>query len=161
VDVDPTEKSKRAVIVTEIFDPPLPKESDNRGRHGVYIDDMRSLMLCHRSYRGKRSTLYNMLGLFSEYFEAVKATERVAGELKRRESIYDYNLWGERQNDHEGKREYCRLISRQQWEIAERALNSLQRDGLLTWKEYYRIVMPEILTMTDDGQQRLKAFKEL
>ena len=35
-EVDPLCTKKNAVIVTKIHNPPLPKENDGRGKHGIY-----------------------------------------------------------------------------------------------------------------------------
>lgn len=43
-EIDPTEKRKKPVIVTEVYDPPLPAETD-RGRSGEYIKLLRPLLL--------------------------------------------------------------------------------------------------------------------
>ena len=71
-EVDPSCAKKNAVIVTKIYNPPLPKENDGRGKHGTYADYIRPLLVGMGAFEGKYSTLTNRLGLFSRYFDELK-----------------------------------------------------------------------------------------
>lgn len=70
-EIDLTEKRKKPVIVTEVYDPPLPAETD-RGRSGEYIDLLRPLLLSQDSFEGKLCALCNRMGLFDAYIEMLK-----------------------------------------------------------------------------------------
>ena len=52
-EVDPTEKRKKPVIITQIYNPPLPAKETQRRRHGTYIDLLRPLLLSQQSYDRK------------------------------------------------------------------------------------------------------------
>ena len=62
-EIDPIEKRKKPVIVTEVYDPPLPAETD-RGRSGEYIKLLRPLLLSQVAFEGKLCALCNLMELF-------------------------------------------------------------------------------------------------
>lgn len=152
---NPHEKSKRAVIVLAIHHPPLPPLKDGRGKMGIYIGDLKSLLMQviyqEGSYDGKPSELFNQLGLFSKYFDEMKRTEKVQRALERNGNPFDYNLWGNDQ--HLGKDTYNRIMRQKLKEIVTTALNSLQKEGIIEWHEHY-IVIPNLY----NEQYELKNF---
>lgn len=152
---DPHEKSKRAVIVLAIHHPPLPPLKDGRGKMGIYIGDLKSLLMqvIHQegNYDGKPSELFNQLGLFSKYFDEMKKSEKVQKALERSGNPFDYNLWGSDQ--HLGKDTYNRIMRQKLKDIVTTALNSLQKEGIIKWHEHY-IVMPNLY----NEQYELKNF---
>ena len=79
-EIDPTEKRKKPVIVTEVYDPPLPAETD-RGCSGEYIVLLRPLLLSQNSFEGKLCALCNRMGLFDAYIEVLKENPAVQRKL--------------------------------------------------------------------------------
>lgn len=159
INLDSNEKSKRAVVITKIYNPPL-KAEENRGKHGTYIDDMSRLILVQSEFNGKNYVLWNTLGLFSRYFEELKRSPDIQKHLKDKTNELDYNLWQSNSKMQPSEREYRMLVSNQLKQITERALDSLQKGGIIEWEKYYTWI-PNILTTTEDCEPRLKAFKEL
>lgn len=159
VNLDSSDKSKRAVVITQIYNPPL-KAEENRGKHGTYIDDMSRLILGQSEFNGKNYILWNTLGLFSRYFEELKRLPDIQKQQKDKINEFDYNLWRSNSRTQPSKREYQMLVSNQLKQITERALDSLQKDGIIEWEKYY-LWIPDILTDTANYTPRLKAFKEL
>lgn len=70
-EVDPAEKRKKPVVITELHNPPLPAKETQRRRHGTYIDLLRPLLLSQQSYDRKMYALFNKLGLFSAYVDCL------------------------------------------------------------------------------------------
>lgn len=154
----PHQNSKRAVVILAVHNPPLPPQKDGKGKKGIYIHDLKPLLIQaafeNMPCDSKPSELFNQLGLFSKYFEELKTQEKVKKALERHDSPFDYNLWG--YNHHLGKGKYNDIISKKLKEIVTSALNSLQREGVIEWKEYY-VVMPNIY----DEQFKLKSPLQL
>ncbi len=67
-EIDPNYKSKRAIIIKEIYIEPkmLP---ENRGRQGTYANYLKPLLLNKQFFHGKLYRLYNELGVFSEFYQ--------------------------------------------------------------------------------------------
>ena len=135
-EIDPIEKRKKPVIVTEVYDPPLPAETD-RGRSGEYIKLLRPLLLSQVAFEGKLCALCNLMELFDAYMEVLKENPIVKIKLaviKNEERYYVSILKGN-------------LRRRIKY-----ALDSLQGQGIVRWKEITRIV-PDICTETDEGTE--------
>lgn len=157
-EVDPTAISKRALIITAIHETPLPME-DRRGRHGTYIDALRPLILKNQRFEGKIYVLCNDLGLFSKYFQEVQKSPAVKGTLLRN-GEHEYNLWKVDDRMQLGEAEYCMIISRQDREVLKRAMDSLQKEGIIQWEGYFKI-QPDLFYPLGNSNYRKKSIKEL
>ena len=159
-EVHPEYPSKRAVIIHEIYDPPLPADRAT-GRSGIYINDLRPLLLKWDSFDGKWSELENMLGLFSRYADERRKSEGFRLLIQSRASIYDFDLFStNRKGISKGEFTYNRLLKYQMKSCIERALNSLQNEGIVIWEEYY-VLLPELLILDAECTDRIAAKKEL
>lgn len=159
--IDPTVKSKRSIQITAIHDPPLKNEHDGRGRDGVYINHLRPLILQQRSFMGKRSELFNRMGLFSDFAEEVKRSPYVQYQLKASPANpFDFDMWRIDNRMQRGEMEYRNILRDIQRTALNSALSSLQREGILNWSEGY-VLSYDIFTPMEDGNRRIKAWQEL
>lgn len=159
INLDSNEKSKRAVIITEIYDSPL-TVPENRGKHGIYIGNMKQLLLGKQEFQGKEYILWNELGLFLKYFEKTTAFPEIQKLIASRTSEFDYDLWKPNHKTTQGEEIYRAILRDELRGITERALNSLQKDGIIEWEKHY-VWIPNIHTLTVDYKPRIAAFKEL
>lgn len=158
-EIDPTEKRKKPVIVTEVYDPPLPAETD-RGRSGEYIKLLRPLLLSQDSFEGKLCALCNRMGLFDAYIEALKENPVVKRKLAVIKNDNDLDIWQPEFYPKIGGRYYASILKSNLRRRIKYALDSLQRQGIISWKEITRIV-PDICTETDEGaEERPEAQSE-
>ena len=149
-EVNPDCKKKNSVIVTEIHNPPLRNDDDGRGKHGTYVDLAKPLLLETSMFQGKYTTLSNQIGLFSEYFEEVRALNpEISKQLRTQESEWDYNLWQQRDSMALGERAYRSTIGRKAKEILKTSLESLQNEGIITLRSLYVIVPDKMILMED------------
>ena len=58
-DIDPQTTSKRAIIITKIYDSPITLP-ENRGKRGKYSDLLKPLLLMHGQFQGKESELFRV-----------------------------------------------------------------------------------------------------
>lgn len=143
---DPTIKSKRQLTILEIYDPPLEVE-ENRGRHGEYADLLRPMILRKPSFQGKMSTLLNELEIFKKFFDEV---------IQFHEYKYDkipdnqFNLWNFIRQHGTALNVYSTMVYRQISDTIKRNLNSLQKQGCLTWNDYFMII-PDIFTVIEES----------
>ena len=91
-EIDPTEKRKKPVVITELHNPPLPARETQRRRHGTYIDLLRPLLLSQQSYDRKMYALFNKLGLFSAYYDELKIRPEANGLIQTGKED-DVNIW--------------------------------------------------------------------
>lgn len=158
-EIDPTEKRKKPVIVTEVYDPPLPAETD-RGRSGEYIVLLRPLLLSQNSFEGKLCALCNRMGLFDAYIEVLKENPAVQRKLAVIKNENDLDIWQPEFYPKIGERYYASILKGNLRRRIKYALDSLQRQGIIRWKEITRIV-PDICTETDEGaEERPEAQSE-
>ena len=158
-EIDPTEKRKKPVIVTEVYDPPLPAETD-RGRTGEYIKLLRPLLLLQDSFEGKLCALCNRMGLFDAYIEVLKENTLVQRKLVVIKNDNDLDIWQPEFYPKIGERYYASILKGNLRRRIKYALDSLQRQGIVRWKEMTRIV-PDICTETDEGaEERPEAQSE-
>ena len=150
-EIDPTEKRKKPVIVTEVYDPPLPAETD-RGRHGDYIDLLRPLLLSQVAFEGKLCALCNLIGLFAAYIEVLKENPLVQRKLAIIKNENDLDIWQPEFYPKIGERYYASILKGNLRRRIKYALDSLQRQGIIRWKEITCIV-PDICTETDEGAE--------
>lgn len=162
--LNPSITSKRAVIVTKVYDSPLPVKRDT-GRRGVYIDDLRALIIRQKSFDGKWTELENCIGLFKRYlFEKKKrmtSTEWDDFSRHINDRPWDYKLFKMSQTKKPvGSVVYSFVLSYQMKACISRALDSLQQEGILEWKEFY-VILPDILELRSDFGERIAAKQEL
>lgn len=158
-EIDPTEKRKKPVIVTKVYDPPLPAETD-RGCHGNYIDLLRPLLLSQVAFEGKLCALCNLIGLFAAYIEVLKENPAVQRKLAIIKNENDLDIWQPEFYPKIGERYYASILKNNLRRRIKYALDSLQRQGIVRWKEIIRIV-PDICTETDEGtEERPEAQSE-
>ena len=158
-EIDPTEKRKKPVIVTEVYDPPLPAETD-RGRSGEYIVLLRPLLLSQNSFEGKLCALCNLMELFDAYIEVLKENPIVKRKLAVIKNDNDLDIWQPEFYPKIGERYYASILKGNLRRRIKYALDSLQGQGIVRWKEITRIV-PDICTETDEGtEERPEAQSE-
>ena len=148
-EIDNTEKRKKPVIVTEVYDPPLPAETD-RGRSGEYIDLLRPLLLSQGSFEGKLCALCNQIGLFTAYTEKLKDNPVVQRKIAAIKHENDLDIWQPEFYPKIGERYYASILKGNLRRRIKYALDSLQRQTIVRWKDITRIV-PDISTETDEG----------
>ena len=147
-EIAPTEKRKKPVIVTEVYDPPLPAETD-RGRSGEYIKLLRPLLLSQVAFEGKLCALCNLMGLFDAYIEVLKENPVVQRKLAVIKNENDLDIWQPEFYPKIGERYYASILKGNLRRRIKYALDSLQRQTIVRWKEMTRIV-PDISTETDE-----------
>ncbi len=158
-EIAPTEKRKKPVIVTEVYDPPLPAETD-RGRSGEYIKLLRPLLLSQVAFDGKLCALCNLMGLFDAYMEVLKENPVVKRKLAVIKNDNDLDIWKPEFYPKIGERYYASILKGNLRRRIKYALDSLQRQGIIRWKEITHIV-PDICTETDEGaEERPEAQSE-
>ena len=149
-DIDPKEKSKRALIITTIYDTPITLP-ENRGRNGRYANLLKPMILSKGEFHGTYSLFYNECGVFKKYY--VSYYKDMAEQIPRDSTAF--NLW--RIDDEEefppGKREYMRKIFYVQRNSLKTALNSLQKEELLTWGTYH-MILPNITVDIEGSSYR-------
>lgn len=91
-DIDPNESSKRKLVVTSVYDPPLLVKK-NYGTRGKYADFLRPLLLQKSDFHGKMYELCNSLGLFEEYYKEFISENSSAMDMVQRNGDFSYNLW--------------------------------------------------------------------
>lgn len=150
-EIDPIEKRKKPVIVTEVYDPPLPAETD-RGRSGEYIKLLRPLLLSQVAFEGKLCALCNLMESFDAYMEVLKENPIVKIKLAVIKNESDLDIWKPELYPKIGERYYVSILKGNLRRRIKYALDSLQGQGIVRWKEITRIV-PDICTETDEGTE--------
>ncbi len=123
----PDTKSKRAIIITKVYSEPLILE-EKRGRHGIYADNIKPLLI-HNAYTypfdGKMYELINSIGIFQDYNKCCNTLS---------------NPWKIKENMTPAQQQYTRVLWHQMRSTIERALSSLQDEGLIQWRYYHKIL---------------------
>ena len=158
-EVDPTEKRKKPVVITELHNPPLPARETQRRRHGTYIDFLRPLLLSQQSYDRKMYALFNKLGLFSAYYDELKIRPE-ANRLIQKGKEDDVNIWRPQFHSQIGEKHYAYLLTRDMKYALKTALTSLQKERILTWQRM-TLILPEACVAMDNGEMRLEAYAEV
>ena len=156
-EIDPNEKAKRAIIITEIFETPqlLP---ENRGKAGKYADYLKPLLLAQKSFSGKFCGLCNTLGIFKKFFDFQYGSSKPGkGNYKY---WIDRNLWEIEKAMAPGEIEYRSNMQLQINKAMERALNSLQKEGLIEWRYYYQL-RPDVTIDIEESHHRRPQSKEI
>ncbi len=153
---------KNAVIVTSIYNPPLPKECDGRGKRGIYADDIRPLLVSLKTFEGKYSTLANQIGLFSRYFdEWKKKNPELIKRLEQQGNEMDYNLWKRNEFMAAGEREYCSIVSEKLKDILKSNLKALDREKAIRLEAHYKIIPDTSITMEDYRTRPISRAEEM
>ncbi|WP_297998318.1 hypothetical protein [uncultured Oscillibacter sp.] len=161
-EADPSCVKKNAVIVTKIHNPPLPKENDGRGKHGIYADDIKPLLVSLGTFEGKYSTLANQVGVFSRYFDELKKNNsELMKQLERQTNELDYNLWKRNEFMAPGEKEYRSIISEKVKDILKSNLEALHREGTVQYEAHYKIIPDASLTMEDYRTRPMSKAEEI
>ena len=159
IDIDPSERRKKAVIVTEVFAEPLPPRETARGRHGTYIDLLRPLLLEQGSFERKMCELYNRMRLFERYSNEMRERAEVRDRLAQmRGNEDDLDLWQSCWYPRIGERYYAGILKAQMAEKVKDALDSMQKEGILTW-QMKTMLLPDISTQTAENGLRIEAYR--
>lgn len=156
-EVDPNCKKKRAVTITKVRDPPIPKE-DGRGSKGRYADYLRPLIVktaMDHSFRGTKTELFDSWGVYDKYRE-----EQIRNGLFNPNKGHSFNPWSITKDIRPGEAKYYQLISFKERDSLETALNSLGKEGVIEWSKYTRYAPIIKTTEFIDSVERLKTWKE-
>lgn len=156
-DIDSSCKKPNACTITEVFDPPLPKE-DRRGKKGNYIDCLTPLILNTGDFTGKIYELYNQWGLFSK-FELQQAGENAAALSQI--TYGSYNPWKVEDSMSPGEIKYRSCINSQINDRTKYALGSLAREEKLIWSDITMFIPDIKYEATGSTVDRLKTWDEL
>ncbi len=127
-DIDPTVPSKREILIQEVYDAPLDR-TENRGKHGKYIDFVKPLLVKKGSFQGTINQLLPKLGLFepnNTYWRA-------------RKNKWELSFWenGTSENVLPGRIYYDRRLLHNSKQAITRGLDALNGDGIITLRRYY------------------------
>ena len=156
-EVDPNYKKKRAVTITKVRDPPMPKE-DGRGSSGRYADYLRPLIVytaMDHQFRGTKAELFDRWGVYDNYRE-----EQIKNGLFNPNKGHSFNPWSIKKDMQPGETKYCQIISFKERNSLETALDSLSKEGVIEWSKYTRYVPIIKTTELINSVERLKTWKE-
>lgn len=156
-EIDPSCKKANACTITEVFNPPLPKE-DDRGKKGKYIDCIKPLILNTGNFRGKTYELYNQWGLFYE-FELQQAGKNAAALSQI--TYGSYNPWKIEDNMPPGEIKYRSCMNYQINDRTKYALESLASEEKLEWSDITMFIPDIKYETTGSTVARLKTWGEL
>lgn len=161
-EINPRITSKRAIIIKEIYDTPL-KLEENRGKHGKYSDHLKPLLLLscgYSSFEGKMCRLSNRLGIFERYtLHQLNNTE--VWSSKNKINKLEFNPWAIKEDMIPGKQQYLRTLWNQIRAAIERSLNSLQKEGIVEWRYYHKLMPDVLIDIEGRKEKRLKSKHEL
>ena len=123
-EIDPNCKSKRQCTVIEVYESPKTKVNKS-GKSGKYINHLKPLIVKHDTFQGTKAELFDSWGLYDPYKGIGIAVE----------TTHAFNPWRVPYNASLGDEAYRRAMNYQEKECLERALNSLQKEGILTWRK--------------------------
>ena len=156
-EIDPNCKKKRAVAITKVRDPPIPKE-DGRGSSGRYADYLRPLIVytaIDHQFRGTKAELFDSWGVYDNYRD-----EQIKNGLFNPNKGYSFNPWSIKKDMKPGETKYCQIISFKERNSLETALDSLSKEGAIEWSKYTRYVPIIKTTELINSVERLKTWKE-
>lgn len=162
-DVDPNITSKRAIIITKIYDSPI-TIPENRGKQGKYSDYLKPLLLLHGSFNGTVSMLFWKLEIFKRFY-GERYKEHLPYELWRKSDSIDLLPWRIPDSERKllGLGEY--IYKRKLWHCmrtaAERSLKSLQQEGKIKYKNYYQILPDYLTDIEETNKKRPKTKPEI
>lgn len=161
-EVNPEISAKRAIIIQEIYDTPL-KIPENRGKHGKYSDYLKPLLLLScgfSSFEGKMCRLANSLGIFEKYtLDQLNNTE--VWNSKNRIDKFEFNPWAIKEDMTPGKQAYLRVLWNKIRATIKRSLDSLQKEGIIEWRYYYKLLPDVLINIDGCKERRLKSKTEL
>ena len=102
------------------------------------------------SFEGKLCALCNQIGLFTVYTEKLKDNPVVQRKIATIKHENDLDIWQPEFYPKIGERYYASILKGNLRRRIKYALDSLQRQTIVRWKEITRIV-PDISTETDEG----------
>ena len=102
------------------------------------------------AFDGKLCALCNRMGLFATYIEALKENPAVQKKLAVIKNENDLDIWQPEFYPKIGERYYASILKGNLRRRIKYALDSLQRQTIVRWKEMTRIA-PDISTETDEG----------
>lgn len=159
VDIDPSERRRRAVIVTEVIDEPLPPRATARGRRGTYIDLLRPLLLEQGNFERKMCELYSRMRLFERYSNEMRRRVEVRNRLAQMQGNEDdLDLWQSCWYPRIGERYYAGILKTEIAEKVKDALKSMQGEGILTWR-MRTMLLPDIRIQTEGNELRIEAYR--
>ena len=159
IDIDPSERRRRAVIVTEVFDEPLPPRATARGRHGTYIDRLRPLLLEQENFERKMCELCNRMRLFGLYSNEMRRRVEVRNRLAHmRGNVDDLDLWQSCWYPRIGEQHYVGILKSEIDEKVKGALKSMQGEGIVTWR-MRTMLLPDIRIQTEKNELRIEAYR--
>lgn len=156
-EIDPAYKNTRAVTITNIRDPPKPKE-DQRGTRGRYADYLKPLITftaMDGQFQGTRAELFDLWGVYDPYRE-----EQIKAGLFKPKKGYTFSPWQIAKTTPPGAAKYYQVIKFIERNSLESALDFLSKKSIIEWKPC--IMYVPIIKTTDfvDSVDRLKSWKE-
>lgn len=157
--INPNTASKQSVIITKIYNPPL-ITIEGRGKKGKYSDHLKPLILSTSFYEGKIYGLFNQWGVFRDYISYLQKNDKEIAQTIECFGTNQCNIWMKANIKNAGELEYKRHLWYTMRNACERALDSLQNDGLINWSKYYRMI-PSVLTDIEGrSERRFKSAQE-
>ena len=148
-EIDSTCKAKRQCTIIKVYDTAKTK-ADKRGKSGRYIIHLKPLIVQCDTFQGTKAEFFDRCGMYDSYKGIGIVTE----------SSYAFDPWKISRNALPGDEAYRRAMSYQEKECLDRALDSLQKEGALTWEKVLKYT-PRIET---DGENnsvfRLQTYQE-
>lgn len=157
--INPNITSKQSVIITKIYNPPL-TTIENRGKRGTYCDHLKPLILSTSCYKGKMHGLFNEWGVFKDYIFYLKQNDKNIAQFIDRFGINQCNIWTQVNTKYVGEQEYKRHLWYTMRDACKRALDSLQKDRLINWSEYYCIIPSALTDIEESSKKRFKSPQE-
>ena len=148
-EIDSTCKAKRQCTIIKVYDTAKTK-ADKRGKSGRYIIHLKPLIVQCDTFQGTKAEFFDRCGMYDSYKGIGIVTE----------SSYAFDPWKIPRNALPGEEAYRRAMSYQEKECLDRALDSLQKEGALTWEKVLKYT-PRIET---DGENnsvfRVRTYQE-
>ena len=162
-DIDSQTTSKRAIIITKIYDSPITLP-ENRGKRGKYSDLLKPLLLMHGQFQGKESELFRELNILGRAYEN-RYKEYLPNEPWRNSNSIDLLPWRIAKQEGRplelGEYTYRRVLWNDMRMTVERALDSLQQEGKISWRRYYVMIPTTLKDMEGTKERRPKTVADL